>query len=719
MIATVEIRGQKSYGWIPPDVRTKAETMAHAQALAEMTVWTLTGDDWGIEKAFLWEISKRANDGKHLPTLYQQTGSCLPANAPVRMADGTEKPIVEIRVGEMVVTHTGKARRVVGIQRKRTDEQMRRIRVKGWADRLRCTDKHMLPVWTGEITWRPAQEILPGDFLLIGYGTTDNPVESIDVMDWMQGCDLSEISHYTQKNDVSPTHQRTSALVDAAKKRGLLGESLVTVKHGRLSNAIPRRIPVTAAFARWVGLYLAEGCASDHRVTFTLSTDEQTLAEEIVQLTRGVWNLPAKIQRSKSRPGSLQVRVSSLALVRFMKGFAPGSARSKRVPGLFFSANPTIQAALVGGWFDGDGYAKPHGRGMRITGVSASLGLARDMGQLSLSCSIPASTRYRKERGISKEAAELAMWPSMARNMPSTKLSTMPVVSTKEHATCSRMTPLGMAYRVVSNESLGVPEDEVFDIEVEHDHTFLAWGFVVHNCVGNGGWCAYMHLSAFEIVRLGQNEQLKILFMPYTYGRGRLAAGIRGRGDGSTGSGQADAVRKDGVIANELPGLPQGADEGGLTWGSKVEMDWSDGARIKDDWIQQGRKHLVKATAQVRSADDVKAAICNGYPVTIASNWGGQMSPQVQDGVLLNRRVTQWNHQMCVIGWWKHPGHGEIFYIQNSWGRDVHGTCPTGAPPGGFWVKAKDVQYIVDQDDSFAHSAFDGFPAQDIEWSLV
>lgn len=239
------------------------------------------------------------------------------------------------------------------------------------------------------------------------------------------------------------------------------------------------------------------------------------------------------------------------------------------------------------------------------------------------------------------------------------------------------------------------------------------------SCVGNGGWCAYMHLSAFEIVRLGQNETLKVLFMPYTYGRGRLAAGIRGRGDGSTGSGQAKAVREDGVIPNELTGLPQPTDDGGLTWGSKVEMDWSDGARIKDEWIQQGRKHLVKATAQVRSPDDVKAAICNGYPVTIASNWGGQMSPSVQDGVLLNRRVTSWNHQMCIIGWWKHPTHGEIFYIQNSWGRDVHGTCPSGAPPGGFWVKAKDVEYIVDQDDSFAHSQFDGFPAQDIEWSLV
>jgi hypothetical protein len=239
------------------------------------------------------------------------------------------------------------------------------------------------------------------------------------------------------------------------------------------------------------------------------------------------------------------------------------------------------------------------------------------------------------------------------------------------------------------------------------------------SCVGNGGWCAYMHLAAFEIIRLGDAESLKILFMPYTYDRGQLAAGIHGRGDGSTGSGQAKAARTDGVISNDLTGLPQPKDDGGLTWGKSVELDWSAGERITDRWLLEGRQHLVKATSQVKNAADVRAAICNGYPVTIASNWGGQMSPPVKDGVLLNRRVTQWGHQMAIIGWWKHPSHGEIFYVQNSWGRDVHGTCPSGAPPGGFWVHAGDVDYITDQDDSFAHSQFDGFPAQQIDWSLV
>ena len=79
-------------------------------------------------------------------------------------------------------------------------------------------------------------------------------------------------------------------------------------------------------------------------------------------------------------------------------------------------------------------------------------------------------------------------------------------------------------------------------------------------------------------------------------------------------------------------------------------------------------------------------------------------------GVLLNRHADSWSHQMSILGWHAHPSLGDIFYIMNSWGADAHGTDPFGGPPGGFWVKAADVDYITAQDDSFAYSQFDGFP---------
>lgn len=240
------------------------------------------------------------------------------------------------------------------------------------------------------------------------------------------------------------------------------------------------------------------------------------------------------------------------------------------------------------------------------------------------------------------------------------------------------------------------------------------------SCVGNGAWNAVMYLMAFEIVRKGDPEEVKTIFLPYHYGRGRLHSGIRGRGDGSIGSGQAKAVRVDGVIAQDASEeLPKPTNREGLSWGSKVEYEWSAGERIENEWIEKGRLHPVGATAQMRSAADVKAALCNGYPVTIASDWGGMMSPPVKDGVLLNRRVTRWMHQMAVLAWWKHPTHGDIYWIQNSWGRNAHGKCPSGAPAGGFWVKAEEIDYITRQGDSFSFSDLAGFPRREIDWGLV
>lgn len=239
------------------------------------------------------------------------------------------------------------------------------------------------------------------------------------------------------------------------------------------------------------------------------------------------------------------------------------------------------------------------------------------------------------------------------------------------------------------------------------------------SCVGNGAWNAVMYLMAFEIIRLGQAEEVKTIFLPYHYGRGRYHAGIRGRGDGSTGSGQAKAVKVDGVIPQDLPGLPTPSSGDGLTWGRSAELEWSAGERIQEKWIQEGRKFPVQETRQVHSAADVKAAICNGYPVTIASDWGGKMKPPISDGVLLNHRADRWAHQMAILGWQRHASHGEIFYVMNSWGKGTHGVCPSGAPDGGFWVKAKEVDYITAQDDSFAYANLAGFPAQTDIWSLV
>jgi hypothetical protein len=241
----------------------------------------------------------------------------------------------------------------------------------------------------------------------------------------------------------------------------------------------------------------------------------------------------------------------------------------------------------------------------------------------------------------------------------------------------------------------------------------------VGSCVGHGKANAEWYLQVCQIAVGGRNDRLVLPYEPYGYAQSRVCAGIRGGGDGSTGSGAAKAAMKYGVLSSELPNLP--AFERGektITFSGSVDRSWGR-AGAPENWITEGFKHLVKTTALVRSAEDVKKALQNLYPVTIASNWGGQMRPSVRDGVLLNRRVTSWAHQMSVIAWWKHPSLGDIFYILNSWSHTAHGEDPAGGPPGGFWVLASDMDYITRQGDSYAYSDVNGFPSRRPNFNIV
>jgi hypothetical protein len=241
------------------------------------------------------------------------------------------------------------------------------------------------------------------------------------------------------------------------------------------------------------------------------------------------------------------------------------------------------------------------------------------------------------------------------------------------------------------------------------------------SCVGQGGGGAVNYLMAVEAWVNRDPEEVKWpTFLLYPYGRSRVIARLGGPGDGSFGSAFAEAI-KEGIFESTLDGLPKHTiRNGGVTWGGSTETAWSwspNGSALHSKWNAEALKNPVRTVAQASNADDVSAGLRNGYPATCASMWGGRMKCSVTEGVLLNERVDQWAHQMCCIGWQEHPKLGELYYILNSWG-NPHGTDPDGGPPGGFWIKKADMEFMC-RDEVFIFSNFDGFPAQQLDWADI
>lgn len=240
---------------------------------------------------------------------------------------------------------------------------------------------------------------------------------------------------------------------------------------------------------------------------------------------------------------------------------------------------------------------------------------------------------------------------------------------------------------------------------------------LIGSCVGHGLANAIRYLQAADIViRKEFSEQWEEIFEPYGYGRSRYHSGMRGRGSGSTGTGAAKAAQQDGTLSIKTEGLSGWSLSGDtLTWSADADTTWSDGARIGENWIVKGRAHLVRTVARVRSYAEIRDAITNGYPVTIASGYGFRMS---RDGDRIwGRRSGSWAHQMCFVGVdddSRRPG----CFCQNSWGADAHGAPTNGDPPGGFWVDAENVDGMA-RDEGYAFSQHDGFPAQKLDTLLI
>ena len=225
----------------------------------------------------------------------------------------------------------------------------------------------------------------------------------------------------------------------------------------------------------------------------------------------------------------------------------------------------------------------------------------------------------------------------------------------------------------------------------------------VGDCVSFGAKNALEYLICVRIARDGPNTEFARVSTHYLYGISRVQVGKKQvRGDGSVGAWAATGVKAYGVLSLDDPGCPPYSGAIARQWGSSGPPD---------DMIRVAMQRMVKTTAPIRSALECRDAICNGYPVTIASDYGST-DVKPRDGQQVAKRNTRWMHQMCVVGYDGTKGPAGRFYVLNSWGAAAHPAPLSDEPPGGFWVEAADMDYITKQGDSWAYSDFDGFPAQ-------
>lgn len=231
----------------------------------------------------------------------------------------------------------------------------------------------------------------------------------------------------------------------------------------------------------------------------------------------------------------------------------------------------------------------------------------------------------------------------------------------------------------------------------------------VGSCVSFGTNNAIIRTMACDIILQKKNFEFKDIVEEVTYAGSRVEiGGGRISGDGSVGAWAAQFVKDYGVVARGVYGsndLSAYSESRCRAWGK---------SGVPADLETVAREHPVQTITQVKSWEEAKRALANGYGIAVCSNQGFSMQ---RDSRGVARPQGNWGHCMCLDGFHTEGG-SEFGHIENSWGPSAH-TGPVGwgdPSTSGFWADSVVIDRMLRANDSWAFSAVKGFPARKLDW---
>lgn len=144
------------------------------------------------------------------------------------------------------------------------------------------------------------------------------------------------------------------------------------------------------------------------------------------------------------------------------------------------------------------------------------------------------------------------------------------------------------------------------------------------------------------------------------------------------------------------------------------------GAKLKipeSVYRTEAKKHQVKTISNIRTVEEARDALANGYAISVCSGYGFS-SKRDKNGIA--KRSGGWNHAMAWIACDDtHTRFKEtLFLVQNSWGMWNSGPKVHDQPDGSFWIREKDARDMLSGGGAWVFSDVNGFPARKIKWSI-
>ena len=347
---------------------------------------------------------------------------CFEGRALVETATGA-KYIKDIRLGDFVKTHKGNLRPVLRVMKRTYREGL--LRVQTPYSNFKCTPEHPLYVKRlNEPVWIKAGDLKVGDWLLYPY----------------------------------QEHKDTLVFGCSGKRR--FGNRRTKWNE----------VDVTPELARYLGLYLAEGCGGDSAIRFTFGNHEHGLIKFVVDFSQQFFERKPTVYRRWATQVGINIR--SVAQ-RFEEWFGK-RAREKQVPEFVFSWNLKNKLAFIQGFMEGDGSIRRDA----VLGRSASSVLASGIIALSRSCGLRSSD-YKcygaYQTTINGQSVNTG--PSYTWFLNQASWGKLQDLLAGEHQDGFLAIPVKDITRAKRGNSI-----PVFNLEVAEDNSYIVGPAIAHNC---------------------------------------------------------------------------------------------------------------------------------------------------------------------------------------------------------------------------------------------
>lgn len=453
---------------------------------------------------------------------------CFSETAQILMHDNSIKRICNVELDDKVITHLGRPRKVTKTYRRKYRGEMIEINAAGCPDKFQATPNHEFLAVTFDadektrskngakyffskqkynkgLQWVRADELKAQDVLAIPKQKYEEESYFFDLLDVVPHYNFDSNAIWANKPNGNLNNENYQQLAEqfsttarvvgtiVTEKRRLIDELSISLnKYLEETNyqrvlqpqKIHRFVSLDKNLMRLIGYFTAEGCTvgnpNNRQLRFAFNENETEYCEDVKNLIGKIFGYDKTTFRKTPRH-AVEVMIHNHAIAKFFEWLLPKGAVNKSLPEFVLNQSKENLRQFLIGALRGDGCMKD---ARRIGYKTASPHLAHQIAEIFMRLGYLASiqsyepkienhsTSYYVRIGGEQAKRFAEEFPELNLEFPDNIKHKQDVFADDDYFYAA----------IRSVKTLKDREIEVFNLEVEEDHTYIVNRVAAHNC---------------------------------------------------------------------------------------------------------------------------------------------------------------------------------------------------------------------------------------------